>query len=235
LATMENPHVYQKYIILNNDRQNEVQGIMVKGFSNELLTRRTDQTNNKSYTVSDYLTSHRAIISIQETHQTTDYGKYMFIVSKSLFQEARKIINDLCENKFHRIYITQEQRDAYRVSYKALPHIANGPTAGGAAANHGAHLVAMMAEEEKKNGKAFSSINNDTWASKASMHLTFDKNSRHPIAKQAARTTVSNTTSSNATIIIPSTTVTDINSVNSQQSGSTLAIATQATPSGRTN
>jgi hypothetical protein len=68
LPTMESPELYKKIIVMNNDRQDEVQGLVVKGFSQELLSRFVDQSDSRSKTVRDYLLSHKSVISVQETH-----------------------------------------------------------------------------------------------------------------------------------------------------------------------
>jgi hypothetical protein len=51
LPTMEGPKVYMKLICINNDHQNEVQGINVKGFSDILFSCYKDDT--KKQTVMD--------------------------------------------------------------------------------------------------------------------------------------------------------------------------------------
>lgn len=90
LATMETPEVYKKYIVINNDRQNAVQeGITVKGFSKELLTRLVKSGDKKARTVEEYLTSHNSIVSIQETHQSQEFGKYIVLVFKAGYPEPR--------------------------------------------------------------------------------------------------------------------------------------------------
>jgi hypothetical protein len=89
LPTMEGPEVYMKLIRINNDRQNEVQGINVKGFSNGLSLCYTD--NTKKQTVMDYFMGQRSIASVQRTLQTKENGKFIFIVYTAGYSEAKDL------------------------------------------------------------------------------------------------------------------------------------------------
>jgi hypothetical protein len=48
MATMDGPEVYKKFICINNNRQNEVQGINVKGFLEELFSCYTNKTKRQT-------------------------------------------------------------------------------------------------------------------------------------------------------------------------------------------
>jgi hypothetical protein len=47
-ATMKGPEMYKKFIFINNDRQNKVQGINVRGCCDELFSRYTDATQTQT-------------------------------------------------------------------------------------------------------------------------------------------------------------------------------------------
>jgi hypothetical protein len=231
LATMESPAVYQKYMMINNDRQNEVQGLVVRGFSNEFLTRAMDIEDEDSISVGEYVVEHPSVVSIQETHHTKEQGKFIIIVLKEGYQDARTLLSNICETQFNKIYTTQEQRDNYRVTYKALPHLSDSPTAGGAAASHSANLAAMLTTEETKNGRKYSVTPSNSWAHVVAPRFSFDKNSKHPNARRS-----SDAASQDASQAKNVTTQDD--NTNDAQSlastGSTLAQGTQATSSKQT-
>jgi hypothetical protein len=206
MATMDGPEVYKKFICINNDRQNEVQGINVKGFSAELLSCYTDAT--KTQTVMEYFKGQKSISSIQRTLQTDENGKYIFIVYTAGFNKAQALIQDFCTNKFKLIYVSQQQRDDYRVSYKSHPYIVTAAPPGGATAEHSKYLCEMLKQEEAQKGQQYSTTSGETWASKVKPKFTFDLSSEHP-----------NATAQVTTNVVVSTT----NSAGSINSGSTLA------------
>jgi hypothetical protein len=142
------------------------------------------------------------------------------------------MLNDFCVNKFNQVYTSQEQRDTYRVTVKSLPHLADSPTAGGATAAHSASLAEMIQNEEKRSGKTFSLTQSNSWANTGALKLSFDRNSKHPGAINAA---TQSATTPPSTSVNPTSTVPNSNdSLTTGDSGSTLAPATQATSSGRT-
>jgi hypothetical protein len=93
LPTMEGPEVYMKLICINYDRQNEVQGINVKGFSDGLFSCYTDGTKKKQ-TVMDYFMGQPSIASVQRTLQTAENGKFIFIVYTAGYNEAKDLIQE---------------------------------------------------------------------------------------------------------------------------------------------
>jgi hypothetical protein len=218
MATMDGPEVYKKFICINNDRQNEVQGINVKGFSAELFSCYTDAT--KTQTVMEYFKGQKAISSIQRTLQTEENGKHIFIVYTAGFTEAQALIQDFCTNKFKMIYVSQQQRDDYRVAYKSHPHIVTAAPPGGATAEHSKYLCEMLKQEEAQKGKQYATTSGDTWAAKVKPKFTFDPSSEHPnaAAQPATIAVVNNTT----------------NSTGSINSGSTLAPTAPINSSGQT-
>jgi hypothetical protein len=65
LATTNSPNTYWKYLMINNDRQQSVQGITVKGFSQELLDKMWVTKDKASATVTKHFTKHKAIGNIE--------------------------------------------------------------------------------------------------------------------------------------------------------------------------
>jgi hypothetical protein len=204
LPTMEGPEVYMKLFCINNDRQNEVQGINVKGFSDGLFSCYTD-----------YFMGQPSIASVQRTLQTAENAKFIFIVYTAGYNEAKDLIQEFCENKFKLIYVTQQQRDDYRVSIKSHP--------GGATAEHGKYLVEMLKKEETQKGQQYATTSAGTWASKVKPKFTFDPSSEHP---NAAKNT--STTTTRITAVPDNTSIVSINS------GSTLAPTAPISSSGQT-
>jgi hypothetical protein len=218
---MEAQEHYKKAIIKNNDKQNAVQGLSVRGFSQELFHKKMDPEDNHSMTVEDYFFTSPAVISIENTFGTEESGRFIFIVLKESFHEVRAFLQDFCSKKFKEIYLTQDERDNYRVTYKSLPHLQLSPNAGGAVAKLTARIIQKLDEEERLTGIKLATTQTDTWASRVTPRFSFDKNSPHPNAKQkpkvAAVTPTSNTSVSQS---VPANENASINS------GSTLANGT---------
>jgi hypothetical protein len=118
----------------NNNKQNAAPGLSVQGFSQELFNKKMDPTDGTSMTVENYFFTSPAILSIENTFHTDENGRFIFIVLKELYHEVRAFLQDFCSKKFKDIYITQEERNDYRVMYKGLPHLQLSPNAGGAVA-----------------------------------------------------------------------------------------------------
>jgi hypothetical protein len=56
LATTNSPNTYWKYLMINNDRQQAMQGIRVKGFSPELFQRLSENKEKVDATVTKHFT-----------------------------------------------------------------------------------------------------------------------------------------------------------------------------------
>jgi hypothetical protein len=101
--------------MINNDRQQAMQGITVKGFSPELFQRLSENKEKVVATVAKHFTNHKAILSIEETHKTDESGRYIFIVYKHEFVAAQNFITKFCKTVFPRLYPSQDEQDIYRV------------------------------------------------------------------------------------------------------------------------
>jgi hypothetical protein len=174
LATTNNPDLYWKYILINNDRQQAVQGITVKGFSKELLERLYENKDKVLCTVSKHFLSHQSIVSIEETHKSQESGRFIFVVYKQEFVEAQEYIGNFCKIVFPILYPTQEEQDNYRVTYHCLPHLVDSPSAGGAVGQNGDYLRDLLAQAETARGKPFA-LGSATWASVAAPRMVFDQ------------------------------------------------------------
>jgi hypothetical protein len=223
LATMKGPEMYKKFICINNDRQNEVQGINVRGCCDALFSRYTDATQTQ--TVMDYFMGQPSIASVERTHQRQENGRYIIIVFKEGFAEASAFLHDFCSNKFKMIYGTQEQRDNYHMENKSHPYVVALASPGGATADHSDYLAEMLAKEETAKGKKYATSSTGTWASKVAPRFTFDQNSEHPNAALAKMS---------GTAMVQTTHLQDNNSISSGNSGSTLAPTTQIHSTGQT-
>jgi hypothetical protein len=85
MPTMEALEHYKNAIIKNNDKQNAVQGLLVRGLSQELFNKKMDPTDTNSMTVKDYFFTSPAIISIENTFNTDKNDRFIFIVLKEFF------------------------------------------------------------------------------------------------------------------------------------------------------
>jgi hypothetical protein len=113
-----------------------------KNYSKE-FQRKMDSEDNNSMTDENYFSS-PAIISIENTFNTKENGRYIFIVLKESFHEVRAFLQDFCSKKFKEIYATQEERDDYRIMYKGLPHLQLSPNAGGGVAKLTARIIQKL-------------------------------------------------------------------------------------------
>jgi hypothetical protein len=218
MPTMEAQEHYKKAIIKNNDKQNAVQGLLVRGFSQELFNKKMDPTDMKSMTVEEYFFTSTAVISIENTFHTDENGRYIFIVLKESYHGVRAFIQDFCSKKFKDIYITQEERDDYRVMYKGIPHLQLSPNAGGAVAKLTERIIKKLDAEERKTGVPLATHQSETWASRVIPRFSFDKNSPHPNAQKKSTPVVASPAPTTTT-----TTTTNANDNTSINSGSTLA------------
>jgi hypothetical protein len=84
--------------MINNDRQQAMQGITVKGFFQELFQRLSENKEKVVATVAKHFTNHK------ETHKTDESGRYIFIVYKHEFEAAQNFIANFCKTVFPRLY-----------------------------------------------------------------------------------------------------------------------------------
>ena len=178
LATTNHPDTYWKSIVANNDNQNAVQGITVKGFSPELLSKRMKNKENVMASVATHFLNFRSIISIEETHKTQETGRYIFIVQKNDFVAAQEYIANFCSTVFQKLYPTEDARSDYRVMYQHHPHLVASPTAGGAVGANGDYLVEMLSQVETARGQPFSI--HGTYAAKVAPRIIIEHESEFP-------------------------------------------------------
>jgi hypothetical protein len=131
--------------MINNDRQQVVQGITVKGFSQELLDRLSENKDKVMTTVAKHFLNHKSILSIEETHKLAKLGRYIVIVYKKDFVTAQAFIANFYQVIFPTLY-DEDERDKYRVTYQSLPHLVDSPSAGGAVGVNGKHLDNILTE-----------------------------------------------------------------------------------------
>ena len=189
-ATILSVEEYKKFIVLNNDRQNELQGITVEGFSKYLFSCTLCCDNGAEMTVEKFFLDQTSIVSIQETNKTSEVGRFIFVVKKSQYQDAKVIIEKFCTVTFDIIYLDQTDKDDYRVSVGSLPHLFDTAPAGGAVSNHISRLGAILKQEEASRGKSFPTAAG-TWAQKVSPRLVFDQNVNFPKPSKTNKTTTS--------------------------------------------
>ncbi len=190
LATTNHPDVYWKSIVANNDNQNAVQGVTVKGFSAELLQKRMENKAKVTASVATHFLNFPSIISIEETHKTQECGRYIFIVLKKDFVAAQAHISEFCASVFSTLY-TEEEKDIYRATYQHLPHLVASPTAGGAVGANGDYLAQMLAKVEKGRGQPYS-IANGSYASKVAPRIIIEHESEFEFPPLQSKTTRTN-------------------------------------------
>ena len=219
---------YRKFLILNNDRQNDLQGITIQGFSKQLFNQANFIPTRPDVTVENLFLAETSIESIQETNMTPLHGRFIVIVHKSAFQAARKFIEEFCSKTFSMICPEGQSADDYRVSVGSLPHLIDTASAGGAVASLGALLGNLLKSEESSRGVI--STKAGTWAQKTAPRLIFDKNADFP----PLPTNANNTTPTGiiTTVTSPSKTPHENTSVTSENTTSTFAPT--FAPSGQT-
>ena len=171
MAAISSVNDYKKLMIMNNDRQNELQGITVHGFSAELLDfcltfdddEMAEDEQEICIPVHKYFTDLPSIVSIEPTFYTPTKGRFIFIVYQSLFEEAKQAIEKFCVKTFKIIYDTQIDRDAYKHKYSCFPKVLDSAAAGGAVASLSTRLCKMHKSTKSSAGKPLSTVPT-TWA-----------------------------------------------------------------------
>ena len=195
MATIASVSDYKKLMIMNNDRQNELQGITVHGFSAELLdyvltydNDEMDEGNQEErIPVHQFFTDHKSIVSIEPTYFSPSKGRFIFIVYQSAFDEAKNVIEHFCSKTFKVIYDTHAERETYKQTYSSFPRILDSASAGGAVASLGARLAEMLKSTEDVNGKPLSTAPT-TWAQRVTPRLIFSKNANFPPLSETSAT-----------------------------------------------
>ena len=101
----------------NNDCQNEVQGITMVGLAPDILTNLLTLTDGSQLSVLKYLVSHKSILSMDLTYLSNTTGRYIFIVKKSMFPEAKRFIQEFCTTHFYTMFpTTQHEMTTRQVS-----------------------------------------------------------------------------------------------------------------------
>ena len=219
LANILSVDDYKKYIVLNNDRQNAIQGVTVQGFSQELL-RKDIPDGIASSRVDEYFLDQPFIVSIQETNSSTTQGRYIFIVQKTDYNQARTFIEDFCQNIFPRLYPTQSERSEYKKAFGYTPKLTSSASAGGAVASLGSRLGELLKAEETKLGKSLS-LTPVTWAQRASPRFLFDKDADFPALSSKLKPQTSAPTNATSSTNTPGPSDSTNNSVISINSTST--------------
>ena len=210
LANILSVSDYKKVMIINNDRQNAVQGITVHGFSTELFRSLYISPDGddkyEGYEVNDYFKASPAIISIEKTAKSSIIGRYIFIVDKEKFDDAKDLIDDFCRHAFRKIYRTSIDRDNYKQRVGSFPRLLASASAGGAVASLGARLGAFLKAEEASSGVIEPS--SLTWAQRTAPRLVFERHfpsltttpsPAPPTNPPASSSSTASTTSSTAT------------------------------------
>lgn len=165
---------YRKCILLNNDKQNEIQSIPIMGMSEELLTQDMTTETGTKITVKQYLTQQRSIRDIQETEKSSTCGRFMILALKAHYPEAVTVIEQFWQKIFPNIYLTDEDQENYQIRYKSLPFVPKMAPAGGAVAALGSRISNVLRQEEAKRGTPFSTTPT-TWAQKVATQFVFEK------------------------------------------------------------
>jgi hypothetical protein len=112
-----------KWMKINNDYSNKVQGIGVDGFSNDFLNSPVQMDNDTYPTVSSLILRNPAIISIERTKLTDVIGKYLLIVYRDLYQSAQEHLSNICKDIFPNVYSTPTLVSDYKLAYTSVPRV----------------------------------------------------------------------------------------------------------------
>ena len=102
------------------------------GLAPSILNNTLHLIDGSEMTVAKYLLSHDAILSMEPTYLSESTGRYIFIVKKAFFQEARRFIQEFCVTHFYTMLPTTQERDDYKTTIQSLPHIYESTPLGGA-------------------------------------------------------------------------------------------------------
>ena len=213
---------YKKWMIINNDYQNDVLAIAVLGFFDDLLNREVAVDGDTStIPVSQFLVSDTSILSLERTQTSDKDGRWLFLVKKTAYQQARLIIEEFCTETFPTLYSddVMEQHDAkveYSKQHGGLPRITEGTPVGGSVSIRSSIMFEKLKATEASQGNK-TPDSKISWAQRTAPRLIFEKNSNFPLLSK---------TPPKSTLVAasPTTTATDTQSA----TGSVTSLSTAA-------
>lgn len=97
MATMTSPELYRNILIGNNDMQNELTSIPIVAMPRELFDESKPSTNGVEKSIYDLFMHTAAIESIQATQHTDTKGRWLVLVYKTSYDEAKAHIQNMFE------------------------------------------------------------------------------------------------------------------------------------------
>ena len=175
---------YKKWMLINNDYQNDVLTIAVQGFFEDLLDTIVEVDGTQDALVRDYLVSDHSILSLEQTQKSDTEGRYLFIVKKTAYQQARMLIEEFCVETFPILYGDSESDQVtYKMEYFAdhgyLPRIHESAPVGGSVSIRSSIMLDKLKANEASHGNKTKDTK-ITWAQRAAPRLIFEKTAAFP-------------------------------------------------------
>jgi hypothetical protein len=186
-----------KWLKLNNDFHNKVQGISIDGFSEEFLDSSVHLDNDTFPTTRELILRNAAIVSIERTKSTDTLGRYLLIVYRNLFQSAQEHIAMICKDIFPNVYSNPQSVAEYKSKYLQLPRVTSAARAGGSVATRSKKMQTLLHSRLQNNAP---STNTQSYAAITRTKVVFDLQSDFPSLNAPNTTNPDNPPNESATI-----------------------------------
>jgi hypothetical protein len=129
LRQMSSETVYRKYLLANNDLQNNLRSIAVIGLIPQALDWEFYvHDEDKSYRMEDLFTERFLFYSIEKTHNTDITGRFLCVVSNDNYEVARDALTKFLETNF----LQHDKAEGYESYFDTPgPKLASAPPTGG--------------------------------------------------------------------------------------------------------
>lgn len=171
IRQMTNETIYRKFLLANNDLQNNLRSIAVVGLIPQALEWEFHVDYKDAYfKMKDYCTKELMFYSIEKTHNSDITGRFLFVVQNQNYEASRAALIDFLAD----IFPFHENATTYEAYFNTPgPKLASAPPPGGVIQSCVDKLVAELNEVESKDGSLRDKPKPQAWKT-ANTHIHFD-------------------------------------------------------------
>ena len=162
---------YQDILIYNNDFQNAVQGLSIIGMSRTIMDTRFNSPLGQM-SVIEYMASHEGIDSIKATKHTDEKARWILIVWKDQFDNAKSFVKDFLDKIFltHLPGINHQDYLQQNTTFDTPPSLHN-PQPFGSAMQERAHTTSNRIRASHKAKFSNNNKTHNAWHAPPSIRL----------------------------------------------------------------
>jgi hypothetical protein len=169
LRQMASEKVYRKFLISNNDVQNNLRSIAVTGLIPQALNWDIETLEGGTMSMLDMFITEFKFYSVEKTLNTDINGRFLFVVVNANYDYARENL----KTYFAEYFLQHPKAVNYDAYFQVSgPKLALAPMAGGVVQQSVDRLIAEMEEVEKTQGE-FHDMPRQAWKNTAT-HIHFD-------------------------------------------------------------